>query len=80
MMDSTVFDITSEMCKSLVREVFMVQSGMLDSACAAILHLTQSSKLTDYMVNRKKRLESQTKKTNTLSLNTHNHLHNRYMV
>ena len=51
-----LFDSTAELSKSVVRELFIVQSWMLDGACAAILHLTQSSKLNDYLHKRKKRI------------------------
>ena len=51
-----LFDSSAELSKSVVRELFIVQSWMLDGACAAILHLTQSSKLNDYLNKRKKRI------------------------
>ena len=48
-----IFDSSAEAAKSVVRELFMVQAWALDGASAAILHLTQSSRLSNYMTRRR---------------------------
>ena len=44
-----LFDSGAEASKSVARELFSVQAWALDGASAAILHLTQSAKLANYM-------------------------------
>ena len=44
-----LFDSGAEASKSVTRELFSVQAWALDGASAAILHLTQSAKLGNYM-------------------------------
>ena len=58
---SVFFDAGAELAKSVVRELFTVQAWAVDGASAAILHLTQSSKLNNYMAQRRRRLASPTK-------------------
>ena len=55
---SSLFDTGAELSKSVVRELFTVQAWALDGASAAILHLTQSAKLSNYMAQRRRRLTS----------------------
>ena len=54
-----LFDSGAELSKSVVRELFTVQAWALDGASAAILHLTQSARLSDYLALRSKRLAPQ---------------------
>jgi hypothetical protein len=44
------------MAKSVVREMFFLRTQVIDGACAALLHLTQSEKVKNYYKNRHMRL------------------------
>ena len=50
------FSFAAEIAKSITRELFFVQTQVLDDACAAMLHLTQSKRVGDYYRDRRTRL------------------------
>ena len=53
---TSLFDSTAEAGKSITRELFFIQKWVLDGASAAVLHLTQSRYLQNYMTKRRRRL------------------------
>lgn len=51
-----ITSVAGELAKGLVREFFFMRTQVIDGACAALLHLTQSDKVRDYYKNRHTRL------------------------
>ena len=51
-----IFDCGSELSKSFVRELFILQSWLIDGICAALLHIGQTSRIDNYMALRRKRI------------------------
>ncbi len=52
--------VAGEIAKGIIRELFFMRTQMIDGACAAMLHLTQSAKVKDYYKNRHMRLRAST--------------------
>lgn len=51
-----VCSVAGELAKGVIRELFFMRTQVIDGACAALLHLTQSDKVKDYYKNRHMRL------------------------